>query len=247
LPKIFRRGPAPSGDVLIHLDGRQWAASRGDVVSIGRSHQCQIRLPDDDHLSRHAGSLRVLEDCVLVRNDSIHKPLVIRPPVGEDRIVEPGAATTSLPYQRFDMLLAGSAGLVVSIQVDAARLTPDVYAIDPQTRAPTTRAEPVQLSAAERRVLLALCAPLLTECGPRSVPATYAQIAQRLDRRPGYIRNVVKSLRETLAGHGIDGLVRDDGSSTHDDFRGPLARLAVRNGWVTRADLDDEPADDDLG
>jgi hypothetical protein len=225
------------GDVIVDFGGRQWFMSRGDAVTIGRSRSCVIRLPEDDHLSRRAGSLRVLDECVLVRNDSQRKPLVLRPPAGEDRIVEPGAATTSLPYSRFDVVLAGSIGHVVTIAVDASRLTPDLSLADPATRGPETATEPIVLSGAQRRVLLALCAPLLTESGPRAAPATYAQIGQRLDRQPQYIRNIVKSLRESLSGYGVDGLTRDDSDSTHDDFRWALARWAIRSGWVTAADV----------
>jgi hypothetical protein len=228
--------------VVVHFDGRSWVACRGDHVDFGRSRACQIRLPNDDHISRRAGSLVVLDDCVMIRNESRQKPLVVRPPTGEDRVVEPGAATTSLPFQRFDLLVTGNAGSVVAIRVDAARLTPAGYAYDPKTRSPNTKAEPLVLSRSQQRILRALCAPLLSESGPKAVPATYAQIAQRLGLQPQYVRNVVKALRETLSGHGVPGLVRQEDDATHDDFRWALARWAVRSGWVTVGDLD---GDDD--
>ncbi|MFI5937255.1 hypothetical protein [Actinoplanes sp. NPDC051494] len=228
--------PAVAGDVLIQFGGERWLVPRGAEVTIGRSRASMVRLPDDDHLSRRAGLLRVLDDCVLVRNESQHKPLVVRPPAGEDRVVEPGAATTSLPFRRFAVVLAGSGGATVRIDVDAARVTPGA-AGDPETRAPQTVTDPVSLSGTQHRVLVALCAPLLTESGPRAAPATYAQIGHRLTLRPQYVRNVVKSLREELAGYGIGGLTRDDRAATHDDFRWALARWAVRSGWVTPDDV----------
>ncbi len=188
--------------------------------------------------------MRVLDDCVLIRNESRSKPLVMRPPAGEDRIVEPSTGTTSLPYPRFDLVLSGSAGVVVSIQVDATRLTPDAHVRDPPTRAPDTKSEPIALSRAQRRVLRALCEPLLTESGPRAAPATYAQIGQRIGRQPGYVRNVIKTLRESLAGYGVPGLVREGTAVGPDDFRWELARWAIRSGCVTAAHLG---GDDDRG
>jgi hypothetical protein len=228
-----------AGDVLIDFDERRWVLAIGETATIGRSQRSTIRLPADTHLSRRAGSLRVLDDCVLIRNESVRKPLVIRPPSGEDRVVEPEAATTSLPYPRFELVFAGSGSRVVSVQVDASRLTPDPLLTDPQTRTPATTAEPIQLSGAQRRILVALCAPLLRESGPRAVPATYAEIGRRLDRQPQYVRNTLKTIRETLTGYGVTGLIPDDDGPRHADFRWALARWAIRGGWVTATDLDD--------
>jgi len=227
-----------AGTVLIDFDERQWILAIGEIATIGRSRSSTIQLLADTHLSRHAGSLRVLADCVLVRNESAHKPLALRPPSGEDRIVEPEAATTSLPFPRFELVLVASGTQVLSINVDASRLTPDPLVPDPQTRAPATTAEPIQLSGAQRRILVALCRPLLSESGPRAVPATYADIGRRLDRQPQYVRNTLKALRETLSGYGVTGLTPDDDGPRHDDFRSALARWAIRGGWVTVADVD---------
>ncbi|MBO3753014.1 hypothetical protein J5X84_43815 [Streptosporangiaceae bacterium NEAU-GS5] len=81
-----------------------------------------MQLPDDEHLSRHAGSLIVLNDCVLIRNHSEHKPLVVRPSAGEDRVVEPGAATTSLSFPIFSIVFIGKGGSTVTVKVDARSL-----------------------------------------------------------------------------------------------------------------------------
>jgi len=241
---IIREGALPdgssrqpeAGDALIKFAGRQWTMPRGDWLTIGRSRSCTIQLPADDHLSRVAALLRVLEDCVLIRNESRRKPLVLRPPVGEDRVIEPGAATTSLPFGRFELILVGRD--VVAVGVDVTRLARQPDRLAPTTRAPATAAEPIVLTGAQRRVLVALCAPMLTESGPRAQPATYAQIGQRLGRQPQYIRNIVKSLRESLSGYGVEGLTRDDSDSSHDDFRWALARWAIRSGWVSADDVD---------
>lgn len=231
--------------MLVSYDGRNWHLTTGDRIALGRGRSCEVRLPNDDHLSRRAGSLHVLEDCVLVRNDSATKPVVLRPPAGEDRLVEPGAATTSLPYRRFEVVLAGRGGAAVTVHVDARGLTPPFRAVEAATtRAGATVVAPVQLSKAQRRVLAALCRPLLSRSGPRAVPATYGAIGDELGLRPQYVRNVVKSLRETLSGCGVPGLTADDPDGPQDDYRWALARWALRSGWVTPLDLAEGPAGD---
>ena len=226
--------------VLVYCEGRRWAVSVGDVLTLGRSNACEITLPDDDHLSRRAGSLRVLDDCVMVLNESSRKPLVLRPPFGEDRVIEPGAAVTSMPYQTFDVLLTGTAGRVVRIRVNANQITPTPCPRDTTVTGPATQVEPIRITQTQQRVLRALCAPMLIRSGAMAAPATYAQIGYLLNRRPQYIRNVVKSLREALAGYGVDGLVRAGGDAAPEDFRWELARWAIRSGWVTAADVEDD-------
>jgi hypothetical protein len=228
-----------------------WRLRPGDVLTLGRSPSCQVRLPDDDHLSRHAGTLRVLRDCVLVRNDSASKPLVLRPPAGEDRVVEPGAAITSLPYGRFAVVFSGRGGTPVQVDVDASTISHGFAARGAATAtAGETVTAPVRFTPGQIRVLAALCSPLLTRTGSRAMPATYAQIAARLGLKPGYVRNVLKTVRESLSGHGIPGLTADDhpsdGQDEHgagDRFRWELARAALRSGWVGGHDVAALPSD----
>ncbi|GIF67368.1 hypothetical protein Ais01nite_54030 [Asanoa ishikariensis] len=230
-------GNAPKW-IAVDFGRRQFPLRVGEVLTVGRARSCDLQLPDDDHLSRRACSLRVLDDCVLIRNDSTRKPVVVRPPAGEDRVVEPGAATTSLPFPRFALVLTGRTGTVVTVTVDASRLAPNSPPVTPrQSLDRATALEPIELSAAQRRILVALCAPVLTESGPRAVPATYAQVGAKLGLQPQYVRNVVKTLREKLWGHGVHGLTPDDSDAAHDDFRWTLVRWAVRSGWVTAVDV----------
>jgi hypothetical protein len=231
---------AATDDCVRVIYGRDtWSLRPGELLTLGRSRNCDVQLPDDDHLSRHAGTLQVLPDCVLVRNDSASKPLVLRPPAGEDQVVEPRAAATSRSYGRFAVVFPGRNGIPVRVDVDASTFSDGtgLHAAGTSTAGETVTA-PVQLTASQLRVLAALCAPLLTRSGGRAVPATYAQIGRRLDRSPGYVRNVLKGLRESLSGYGIAGLTSEEpGAGTRDDgddFRWALARCAVRSGWVGR-------------
>jgi hypothetical protein len=232
--------------VIVRYRRDQWTVRPGESLSIGRSRTCVVRLPEDDHLSRRASTLQVLDDCVLVFNDSQHKPLVVRPPVGEDRVVEPGAATASSRHPEFGVLFVGRGGVVEVVEVDARGLAPArLHSTSATTRAPDTITRPTELTVTQRRVLLALCAPMLTQAGPRACPATYAEIGRRLDRQPQYIRNVIKSVRESLSGHGVPGLTGVDESARQEDFRWALARWAIRSGWVDAGELHDLPPEPD--
>ncbi|HST83683.1 MAG TPA: hypothetical protein VLL08_18265 [Kineosporiaceae bacterium] len=227
----------------VRYGGRVLSLAPGEDLSFGRGTACDIRLPQDDYISRRAGLLRGLEDCLLVRNDSASKPFVLRPPAGEDRLVEPGAATTSLPFQRFQVVLAGRGGVGVSLNIDV---------LGPQTspeRAPDSDADadgvtvtqPIELTGAQRRVLIELCEPMITRQGLHAVPATYAEIGESLSLSPRYVRNVLKGLRETLDGYGVPDLISDDPTRPGEDFRLALARWALRSGWVTLDDVSSTP------
>jgi hypothetical protein len=221
----------------VSYQGRRWTLSTGRQLTLGRSSRCDVRLPDDERLSRQAAVLSALDDCVLVRNVSTSKPFVLRPLVGEDQIVGPGAATTSLPHRTFAVVLAGGLG-DVSVEVDASAITPAEVRTESFTRSKDTFTSPAELTAAQHRIAVALCRPLLTQTGSRARPATYAEISAALGHSQGYVRNVVRSIRDSLTGYGIPGLTRDESDAPNDDFRLPLARWALWSGWVSAADLD---------
>ncbi len=236
-------GEGTAGEVVVRYRSQAWRLAPGGGLSLGRSSSCDVVLPDDPYVSRHAARLQVDDGFVLVHNDSRTKPLVLRPPIGEDRVVDPGAATTSRPFGAFDLVIAGRGGIPIMVAVDLRAMLRQDHdpAGDPaagDTRSPETVTTPVRFTTGQRRVLAALCEPLLTRSGQQAVPATYAEIGSRLDLRPAYVRNVVKSLRETLTGHGVPGLSGEEQGAAADDFRLPLARWAVHHGWVTRRDVE---------
>jgi hypothetical protein len=113
-----------SSTATVSYRHRQWRLPAGHSLTLGRSSRCDVRLPeDDDGLSRRAAVLSVLLDCVLIRNLSSSKPFLVRPAAGEDQVVGPGAATTSLPHRWFALVLAGKLG-EAEIRVDASAITP---------------------------------------------------------------------------------------------------------------------------
>lgn len=227
----------PDGMVRVHHHGTGRQLVRGDTLTFGRGADCTVTLPNDSHISRMAGSVTVLEDCVLIRNHSATKPFVLRPVAGEDHVVEPGGAVTSLPHRRIQIVVAGMAGTTVHLDLDVSGVTAaaDPPGVVPSTSEVVTTTAPFPLTPAQRKVVEALCAPMLNRRGADAAPATYQQMGKTLNLSPQYVRNVIQTVRETLTGHGVPDLVTDDPTRPGADFRWSLARYAIRNRWVRAA------------
>jgi predicted component of type VI protein secretion system len=84
-----------------------------------------------------------------------------------------------------------------------------------------------RLTVAERRVLVALCAPLLTDGAPAPAPATNREIADALSLSLDGVKTHVRSLFTKL---GV-------GDLPQYQKRTDLASRAVSRGLVTRADV----------
>ncbi len=220
---------SPGPVVVLEYDGRRWRVSRDKEITIGRSAACGIKLPDDTYLSRHMASLRVLDDCVLVYNKSKSKPFALRPPAGEDRIIEPGAAMTSLPFPRFGIVVTRRGGATVTVQVDATAVTYDrkFFGHSTLSESKKTLGSPVRLTPAQMDIIVELCRPLLTRSGADARPATYKEIGERLGRGPNYVRNVISDVRRELSDRNEPGLT---------DWE-DLARWMIHNRLVAESDL----------
>jgi pSer/pThr/pTyr-binding forkhead associated (FHA) protein len=90
---------------------------------------------------------------------------------------------------------------------------------------------PVRLTDAERRVLVALCAPLFAESEAAQTPATNGEIAEVLQLSRDGVKTHVRSLFTKL---GV-------GELPQYQKRTELARRALDRGLVTRGDLITEP------
>lgn len=211
----------------------------GKEITIGRGAGAGIRIADqpvDEHVSRLSASLRTLQDCVLVQNRSSSKQLVLRPLVGAERPVEPGAASTSMPFTEFFVVVTGRFGREYSVHVDVRDLSPNLPrpVVDPLE---TVDGVPIDLSPQQRQLLAALCEPLLTRTGARATPATYREVATRVGKSPGHARTVLRRLREELASQGVASLVAYNLEKVYEDFRPALARWAINSGTITVADV----------
>ena len=228
-----READGTQGAVVRFL-GQRWILSDGDTVSVGRQSTCDIRVgstepgPEDLGVSRRAASLIHAGGRIWVRNESNSLPVFVRPAVGHGYVLERRGDTVSLSGSEVEVVLEG--------QIMAYRLTVqlpsglnDGESDGPATVAPATRST-LPLTSRERKLLTALCEPLLTPSGRESRPASYREVADRLGLSDHTVRNALDALRERLISIGIPGMV---GSDAKDN----LAYYAVRSGSVTPADL----------
>ncbi|MFG1923262.1 hypothetical protein [Cryptosporangium sp. NPDC048952] len=219
--------------VTVHHERRLYPITHGEELILGRGRNCQIRLahePEDTRVSRTAGSFSLLPDAVLVRNLSATRELYLVAAQTPDRVLEPHSATTSLPHLTFDLVVVGNCGRRYPLRVDASRLTATSTFRHPSRastgeKLTTPGIADLNLTPARRRLLAALCGPLLDG---KDEPATYREIAVQLGLNAGHVRNSLREVREMLADAGVPGMVAATADAS-PDLRIALARWAIRN------------------
>jgi hypothetical protein len=202
-------GDTPRPRVSVVHDGTTHWLAPGDQLVFGRGRECQIRVAHDQQdtqVSRRAGTLSLL------------------------------------PHPVFDVVLLGAYGHRYGLAVDARAVTPPEPAPDDdpellpaagrRTRATLPAGTEEGFPPAQLRVLAALCEPLRAG---GAQPATYRQVGERLGLSPGYVRNVLKAVRETLDGRGVPGMVIEDDPDSGADLRTALALWALRSGVLDAA------------
>jgi DNA-binding CsgD family transcriptional regulator len=230
-----QRKPA-SGPLLVSHRGRVWRVPRDGELTFGRGLDVDVRVaadPQDLFVSRRAGLIRCLSDSVLVINLSSRGVLQLVADGGVTRQIGPGEAITSEPHRLFEVIVVGEYGRAYVLRVDAQQLpTPGTGDLTPDELVDgdaTVLTAPYNLTPTQRRVLRALCAPMLDR-GRSGSAATAREIGAELDLRPNYVRNVLKEIREQLTAGGVPGLVSEGPPQPGEDFRQPLALWAIRYG-----------------
>lgn len=210
----------------------RWRLSDGESVFVGRGASCDIRIgapdpgPEDLGVSRRAATLTYAAGQLWVRNDSSAQPVYVHPTTRPPRLLDHRGETVSFGDQKLDVVIEGHV-LTYHVGVEVMLATP-VEEEDPPTLSPATESR-LPLLARERRLVAALCEPLLTGVAPRS--ASYNQVAERLGRSHHTVRNQLDLLRARLAVLGVPGMTGQEAKET-------LARCAVRSRSVTLADLE---------
>jgi DNA-binding CsgD family transcriptional regulator len=226
-----------SDPVRVSHRGWVWRVPRDGELSFGRGLDVDVRVaadPPDLLVSRRAGLIRCLSDSVLVINLSSRGVLQLAADGGAARHIGPGEAITSEPYRLFEVIVVGEYGRSYVLRVDAQQLptpgtgTADLTSVQLDGDA-TVLTAPYNLTPTQRRVLTALCAPMLDR-GRSGGAATAREIGAALDLRPNYVRNVLKEIREQLTAGGVSGLVSEGPPLPGEDFRQPLASWAIRYG-----------------
>ncbi len=208
----------------------------GDEVRVGRSGSCDVQVgtetkdgtPEDLGVSRRAATVSVRDGRIWVRNDSASQPVYLVPTTGPTRVLESMGEIASLPTDEVTIQFRGRIR-THEVQVELAEVPADAAAPAFSDEAAATQYL-LEFSRAERRILTALCEPLLVDRGDRSKPASYAQAAERAFLSRSRVENCVADLVRKFAGAGVPNL---EGPDAKDN----LCRYAVRSGSITQADL----------
>jgi hypothetical protein len=215
--------------VLVRNNGRTWRLVSGGALTFGRGPDVDIKVahdPPDLRVSRHTGTFRHLVDTVLIINASSRGMLTLMADRAVTREISAGEAISCDPHRKFRVCVIGEYGLTYDLHVDASSLPGHESGDRPQGGVGTVLFTRYDLTPGQRRVLSALCAPLLAG-GTRS--ATAREIAKRLNLKPNYVRNVLKDTRERLATQGVPGLLGEDNPHAVEALRHALAQWAIRN------------------
>lgn len=223
------RDSGSASPVVVRHDGRTWRLVSGRALTFGRGLDVDIKLahePPDLRVSRHTGTLRHLIDTVLVINASSRGLLTLVADGAVPREISPGEAITCDPHRKFRVCVIGEYGVTYDLDVDASSLPEQESDEQTHRGAGTVLFTRYDLTPGQRRVLGALCAPLLAG---EARSATAREIAESLNLKPNYVRNVLKDTRERLAAQGVPGLLGEDNPQAVEALRHALAQWAIRN------------------
>lgn len=229
--------PTTAAVARVAHGGRVLEVRDGDEIRLGRSSSCDLRVgaegtdgtPEDLGVSRSAATLSLRDARVWVRNDSASQPVYLVPETGPTRVLEGKDEIASLPTDEFTIQFRGRIR-THEVQVERHGAVP-VTGTTPGTADGPATQYLLELTRAERRILTALCEPLLVGRGDKAKPASYAQAAERVFLSRSRVENCVADLVRKFAGAGIPNL---EGPDAKDN----LCRYAVRSGSITTADLE---------
>jgi hypothetical protein len=208
--------------------------AEGQTLSIGRDARCDVCIggesdgPEDLGISRRAISVTYAQGRVWVTNDSSTQPVRIRRSVGSEHVLSHRGDVVSMVDKSLELLLEGQV-YSYSITVESHGPPSPLAAEEVESTAPPTQSL-LPLDQRERRLVAALCEPLLTPSGVEVRPATYKEIGYRLGVQPHTVRNELDVLRARLGNLGFPGM-----AGTH--AKDSLALYAVRSSSITVDDI----------
>lgn len=217
----------------------QASLEEGQRVRLGRSAVCDLQVgvggdsgPEDLGVSRTAATISMQDGRLWIRNDSASQPVYLVPETGPTRVLENQDEIASLPIDKVTVQLRGRIRTHdVLVELEASPQLGQTRPIP--TDGPETQYL-LEFTNAERRILTALCEPLLTGRGDSARPASYAQAAERLFLSRSRVENCIADLVKKYASAGVPGL---EGPEARDN----LCRYAVRSGSIADADLQHIP------
>lgn len=219
---------------VVRYNGLQVRIEEGESVVVGRRSTCDVRVgspepgPEDLGISRRAATVSLAQGRMWVTNDSTSQAVTVCPATGATHILDGRGDTVSLTDAELDLIIEGRV-LTYRISIERSYVPKPDVEDEPPTEAPPTQSA-LPLSERERRVLTAICEPLLVSSTRNGRPATYGEASARLHLAKHTVKNQMDALREKLICLGVPGI-------SGADAKDALARYAVRCGSVTRADL----------
>jgi hypothetical protein len=219
--------------------GRTLEVHEPGEIHVGRGSTCDVVVgaagtdgsPEDLGVSRSAATVSVRDGRLWVRNDSSSQPLYLVPATGSTRVLEGKDEIASLPGDEVTIQFRGRIR-THEVQVELVGAAPT--SSEPPTSAAmvdgTATQYLLEFTPAERRILTALCEPLLVDRGDKAKPASYAQAAERVFLSRSRVENCVADLVKKFASAGVPNL---EGPEAKDH----LCRYAVRSGSIVQADL----------
>jgi hypothetical protein len=217
--------------------GRTLEVREGGDIHLGRGSTSDVIVgaagddgsPEDLGVSRSAATVSVRDGRLWVRNDSSSQPLYLVPVTGSTRVLEGKDEIASLPGDEVTIQFRGRIR-THEVQVEL------LGAPEPEPEASAAMVDGtatqylLEFTPAERRILTALCEPLLVDRGDKAKPASYAQAAERVFLSRSRVENCVADLVKKFASAGVPNL---EGPEAKDH----LCRYAVRSGSIVQADL----------
>ena len=227
--------------------GHEWLMVFGDILTFGRGSDRDIRFahdPVDDFVSNEAGTLSAVDGGLMIRNDSRTQSLQLIPFPGPQQQIGPRMVIGTMPHTLLRLVVPGRHGAIYTIHLDLRGLPEpggqEASRLEtvPGDRLPT-RSGPENLTPRERRILAALCEPILICAGSDAVAASYGEIAQRTGGTKDAVRITLNNLRNRLSDKdGIPGLRHEgDAGIAGSDYRAALARWALDSRTITEDDL----------
>ena len=238
--------------VRVRFGAEIWGLEIGVSITFGRADDSDIvisRQAPDLVVSRRAGRLTAVEGGLLVSNESARRSIFLQGIPGPEFEIKPLMTLGTMPFRRCRLVVLGSHAARYMLDITsgvAAGDTPSTLSLESVAAigVPTTSGyRRLDLPDAQRRYLAALCEPILTSVGARTVPATYGRIAERCGVSPKTVRNSLDGLRQMLSvEYGIPDLVQVEGPNVDHpgavNFLAALAAWAVHSGNINRDDLE---------
>jgi hypothetical protein len=222
--------------VVVSVCDQVRTLTEGESLLIGRDeNRCDLCVggpsvgPEDRGVSRQAVTVTYASGRVWVTNESSTQAVRVRRNKGPDHLLSYKGDVVSVQDSFLELLLEGHVyTYTITIHAPEAERPPD-WDDECSSVPPTDFLLP--LNPRERRLVAALCAPMVSRSASNNRSATYNEMGALLGVQPHTARNELDTLRSRLADLGFPGLLGAYGKES-------LAAYALRSLSVTAGDVE---------